>query len=276
MDPHSTITFSLVIPAYNEACRLPHYLDGVRRYLTAEFAGRYEVIVVDDGSQDGLPGFLDQLQPNWPELSVLRHPTNRGKGAAIRSGMLVARGELLLFTDADGATPIEEEMALRTAIRGGVQIATGSRVTTPGRTNRTVRGWFRGFIGRCFAGLVRCLLDLSVRDSQCGFKLFTREAGMALFPLSRECGFLIDVEVLSLARKMGFRVAEVPVGWCEMPGSKVQLVRDGWKMFWGVWGLRRRIRVASEPPLIPVAGSPPSLAVGVRPDENPAGSQQVR
>lgn len=253
------IAFSLVIPAYNEACRLPRYLESVRRHLTAEFSGRYEVIVVDDGSQDELPVFLNQLRRGWPELSVVRHPTNRGKGAAIRSGMLVAQGALLLFTDADGATPIEEELALRTAIRGGAQIATGSRVSASGGTKRTVRGWLRGVIGQCFAGLTRSLLDLSVRDSQCGFKLFTREAGMALFLCSRECGFLIDVEILSLARQMNFRVAEVPVGWREMPGSKVRLVRDGWKMFWGLWGLHRRIRVTSAQPPSQATGSPPCM-----------------
>jgi dolichyl-phosphate beta-glucosyltransferase len=130
-------TFSLIIPAYNEAQRLPSHLSSVRSYLRAEFSDNYEVIVVDDGSADGTENVLREMAPNWQELVVLRHSENRGKGAAVRTGMLAARGGLLLFADADGAAPIQEERRLRAAIEAGADMAVGSRLVDGAKVTRS-------------------------------------------------------------------------------------------------------------------------------------------
>jgi dolichyl-phosphate beta-glucosyltransferase len=232
------VSLSLVIPAYNEAGRLPPYLHAVRDYLGTGAAPSCEVIVVDDGSSDDLAGALGPLIAGWPQLRLVRHDRNKGKGAAVRTGMLEAAGDWLLFADADGATPIEEEEKLRRAIENGADIAVGSRMLRASLSPAT-RGWYRGLSGRLFAGMVRRLFGLPVRDSQCGFKMFRREVGRRLFGPCRETGYLFDLEILARGRELGYRIAEIPVRWREVPGSKVRLFRDGWKMVVGLWRLRR-------------------------------------
>jgi len=234
------ITLSVIIPAYNEARRLPPYLASVRQYLDAHYPGGYEAIVVDDGSRDGLPDVLSALRADWPELAVMRHPDNRGKGAAVRTGMLAARGELLLFADADGATPIDQEAGLSQAIAAGADVAVGSRlVAAPGVIRRRTR--LRGLTGRLFAGLARWWLGISVRDPQCGFKMFRGEAGRRLFSLSRETGYLFDLELLVLADRLGYCVAEVPVNWTDVPGGHLSLRRELCRILFGLCRLRRRL-----------------------------------
>jgi dolichyl-phosphate beta-glucosyltransferase len=230
---------SLIIPAYNESARLPPFLQTTRDYLAAVFGERYEVIVVDDGSADGMPGILAAAAGDWPQLSVLRHAQNQGKGAAVRTGMLAARGELLLFADADGATPIAEEARLRAAIEAGADLAVGSRLTA-GAHVATERHWLRGLLGRMFASLARRCAGTAVRDTQCGFKMFRREVGRTLFSRVQERGYLLDVEVLLWAERLGYRIAEVPVNWTEQADSRLNMRRDGWKMLYGLWRLRRR------------------------------------
>jgi dolichyl-phosphate beta-glucosyltransferase len=247
MKSDSFVVMSLVIPAYNEAKRLPPYLTSVRSYLDATFPGLYEVIVVDDGSRDDLPSILEQARQSWPELSVLGHPTNRGKGAAVRKGMLAANGHWLLFADADGATPIEEERELRRALEQGADIAVGSRMRM--RTGSPAdRVWLRELCSRLFSRVVRGFLGLSVRDSQCGFKMFRQETGRQLFGPCCEAGYLFDLEILARARDLGYRIAEIPVRWIDVAGSKVRLVRDGWRMVLGLWRLRRRRRAEAARP----------------------------
>ena len=145
------ISLSLIMPAYNEAGRLPPYLASVRPYLDKRYAGCYEVIVVDDGSRDDLPEVLDRLAADWPQLAVMRHPINRGKGAAVRTGMLAAGGRLLLFADADGATPIDQEMKLAEGIQAGADVAVGSRLVDSAEVTRR-RTRIRGLVGRLFPG----------------------------------------------------------------------------------------------------------------------------
>ena len=141
------ITLSVIIPAYNEAQRLPPYLESVRSYLDRHYAAGYEVIVVDDGSRDGLSDALARLAAHWPELVAMRHPENRGKGVAVRTGILAAAGKRLLFADADGATPIDQETRLSQAVAAGAALAVGSRlVAAPGVTRRRTR--IRGLVGR--------------------------------------------------------------------------------------------------------------------------------
>lgn len=231
-----SLRFSLVIPAYNEAVRLPPYLTSIREYFGKMFGDCYEVIVVDDGSRDGLADTLRRLAADWPQLSILSFPRNRGKGSAVHAGVLAARGELILFADADGATPIAEERKLRQAIEQRSDVAIGSRLLSP--ATGVERLWHRGLCGRLFAWLVRRLFGLSLRDTQCGFKMFRREKGQFLLRLCRERGYLIDLELLVYAQRLGFRIAEVSVSWMDVPGSKVRLLRDGLKMLQGLWRLR--------------------------------------
>ena len=233
--------FSLIIPAYNEAKRLPPYLASVRVHLMAAIPDAHEVIVVDDGSTDGTREYVSRMAAEWPALRLVCHPQNQGKGAAVRTGMLAAIGEIRLFADADGATPIAEEERLRAAIEAGADVAIGSRrIQAAGVTRR--RHWFRGLVGWSFARVIRCLLPIPVRDTQCGFKMFHRAAAERLFALSKEDGYVLDLELLALAQCLGYRVVEVGVNWSEIPGSKLHMSREWRKILAGVWRIRRRLR----------------------------------
>lgn len=234
-----SLTFSLIIPAYNEADRLPPYLDQVRAHLTSLFPDSHEVIVVDDGSTDGTREHVAGMSAGWPALQLVCHAKNQGKGAAVRTGMLAAHGQVRLFADADGATPIREETRLRAAIQDGADVAVASRrLHAPDVARQRAR--FRGLVGWSFTAFAHCLLPTGVRDTQCGFKMFRGEAAERLFAMSQENGYVFDLELLVLARQLGYRVAEVAVNWKEMPGSKLHMAREWRKILAGVWRIRRR------------------------------------
>jgi len=241
--PNHCVDLSVVIPAYNESRRLPPYLAEVRSCLELRYGNRLEVIVVDDGSRDSLEQALSQAVAEWPSFRFLRHAENQGKGAAVRTGVLAARGELVLFADADGATPIEEEHRLAEAIRGGADIAIGSRLAT-GLGVRRSRRWARGLAGRLFAVVARGLVGLSIRDTQCGFKMFRAAAAQRLFAMVCEPRYLFDLEVLALASRLGYTIAEVPISWTEIPGGHLSLARELPKVVCGLWRLRQRLREA--------------------------------
>ena len=236
--PARSIALSVVIPAYNEAHRLPPFLPSARAHLDASYGEDYEVIVVDDGSDDGLCEILGPGARDWPQLRWLRHEQNRGKGAAVRTGVLASQGELVLFADADGATPIEEQGKLAEAIRGGADIAVGSRLVAAAGVKRSRT---RGLAGRLFAAVAGRLLRIPVRDTQCGFKMFRGDAARRLFSLAREPRYLFDLEVLALATRLGYRIGEVPIRWQEMPGGHLRLVRDLPRILLDLWRLRRRL-----------------------------------
>lgn len=240
MDPE----VSVVIPAYNESTRLPPYLEDVRGYFDRAQLTGYEVIVVDDGSDDGLGDLILAMTADWPELRLERQQRNLGKGAAVRRGVLAARGRLILFTDADGATPIAEEEKLRREIGAGADVAIGSRLLDAG-SEHARRRLHRKMIGLSFAMLARLLLAVTVRDTQCGFKMFRRDAGRRLFESCREDRYLFDLHVLSLARRLNYQIREVSVRWRDVPGSKMNLLGDSVRMFTGLLRLRAEVLAAA-------------------------------
>jgi dolichyl-phosphate beta-glucosyltransferase len=244
---------SVVIPAYNEAARLGPYLDEVRGYLDTAYPGEYEVLVVDDGSTDDTAGLVRRAAAGWPRLRLISHEVNKGKGAAVRTGVLASTGRRVLFADADGATPIAEEWRLAAALAGGAALAAGSRYV-PGPGVSRDRNLRRAVAGAVFAQAARRLVGVAVRDTQCGFKMFDAAAGRALFAAGAETGYLFDVELLALAERYGYAVAEVAINWSERPGSKVRFVRDSLRMFAGLWRLRARLRTL---PAIPATAPAP-------------------
>ncbi|GAC1570734.1 MAG: glycosyltransferase family 2 protein [Candidatus Dormibacteria bacterium] len=229
---------SVVIPAYNESARLPPTLERMRRYLDGA-AEEYEVLVVDDGSQDGTAEVAESLAAEWPQARVLRCPANRGKGAAVRAGMLAARGELRLFSDADLSTPMAELPALRRHLDAQHGVAIASRAL-PGTTIEVHQNRRRETMGRIYNRILRLLVLPGIQDSQCGFKLFTAEAAMTLFEPLRTNRFGFDAEVLVRARRAGIGIAEVPVRWRHVEESRVSSLRDASRMLFDLLLLRLR------------------------------------
>jgi len=231
--------WSVVIPAYNEAARLPTYLKEVLAYLEGR-GESYEVIVVDDGSRDGTADRVREVAAGRAEVTVHALDRNRGKGHAVRAGMARAVGGLRLMADADGATPIGEVARLEAAVGAGADLAVGSRVLRDPSVTRQVRV-HRKLSGHVFNFLVRRLAVASVVDTQCGFKLFRGAVAAALFPEITTDGFGFDVELLMLAERRGYRVVEVAVNWADQPGSKVAVLREGPRMIYEVLAARRRL-----------------------------------
>jgi dolichyl-phosphate beta-glucosyltransferase len=223
-DPADGSGLSIVVPAHNEARRLPRTLPRMIEYAKS-LDESVEILVVDDGSTDDTAGIAASIGKAQGVVTVLRSDRNRGKGAAVRRGMLAARLGHVLFTDVDLSTPIEEAAKLRAALTGGADVAIGSR-RVAGSDVQVHQPWLRELAGRTFSGLVSLLLLPGVRDSQCGFKAFRRSAARALFDRQRLEGFGFDAEVLWLARQLRYRVAEVPIVWRDDRRSNVRLLRD--------------------------------------------------
>jgi dolichyl-phosphate beta-glucosyltransferase len=231
---------SIVIPAYNEQARLLPTLERITRY----FGGRgldYEVVVVDDGSRDQTLEIARQFAAQDRRIKVLHNVRNRGKGGAVRRGVAAARGRLVLFTDSDLSTPIEEFEKLNARLeaddRLGVVIASRA---VPGAELVQHQPWYREVMGKTFNLLVRWLVLSGVRDTQCGFKLYRRDVARSAFRKMTILGFGFDVEVLYLARKGGARIEEVPVIWANALGSKVSPLRDSLRMFGDLLRIRLR------------------------------------
>jgi dolichyl-phosphate beta-glucosyltransferase len=229
---------SIVVPAYDESGRLPGSLRRMREHFDA--AGEeYEVIVVDDGSSDDTYATSVALAETWPQLTVLHFERNRGKGAAVREGMLHARGEHRLFSDADLSTPLDELPRLRAELQGRTQVAIASRGLADSQieVHQQKR---RELMGRTYNRLLQLLVLRGVHDSQCGFKVFTAEAAVACFEPLRTMRFGFDAEVLVRAQARGWRIAEVPVRWRHVESSRVNSIRDSSRMLWDLLRLRLR------------------------------------
>jgi dolichyl-phosphate beta-glucosyltransferase len=232
------ITYSIVIPAYNEGTRLGATLEKVLGYVRAQgWNAEVEVIVVNDGSRDNTTELVRGFAARDPVLRLVENPGNRGKGYAVRNGMLNARGEIVVFSDADLSSPIEEMPKLLAALAGGADIAIGSRwLRAELQTQR--QSALRQLFGRIFNVLNRIILGLRFKDTQCGFKAFTRRAAQTILPLQRIERWGFDPEILFLARKFGFRVEEVAVLWGHSGDTRIHPLLDGARMFWEMVRIR--------------------------------------
>ena len=233
---------SIVIAAYNEEKRIKPSLFKVKEYLTTQ-GMNYEIIVVDDGSTDYTGQIVTDLMPQIPHLKVIRYETNRGKGYALRQGVLASKGEVVLLTDADLSTPIEELSLLLPLISDNkCDIAIGSRALALSEIIKK-QPWWRQGMGKLFNKIVKILIVDDFSDTQCGFKIFSGDIVRGLFKEARIDRFAYDVEILALAKKKGYRIIEVPIKWINSPESKVNPIRDSLQMLFDL--LRIRLKIGS-------------------------------
>ncbi len=224
MDP----AYSIVIPAYNEGARLGATLERVLAYVHTQ-GWDSEVIVVNDGSCDNTADIVRSFEKKAPTLRLVENPGNRGKGYSVRNGMLSARGQIVLFTDADLSSPIEEASKLFEALEKGADIAIGSRwLRAETQTQR--QPLHRQLFGRIFNWMLRLTLGLHFKDTQCGFKAFKQPAVQAIFPRQKIERWGFDPEILFLAQKLKFMVQEVPVVWAHRDGTSINPLVDGSRM----------------------------------------------
>lgn len=241
------LELSIIVPAYNEQTRLPSMLSETLTYLatrTAQDASfTWELIVVDDGSRDGTAATARRFAAERGEgrrVRVVRLERNCGKGGAVRAGMLVARGRYMLMADADAATVFEELERLEEAVAArGVDVAVGSRVHLRGKGVKEGRGWLRGLVSMVFSWVVLYIGGVvALGDTQCGFKLYSRDAARVAFVGQRLRRWAFDVENLYRVQSVGMTVVEVPVRWTEVPGSKLSVVRATINMVWDMVKMR--------------------------------------
>lgn len=223
---------SVVIPAYNEEARLPATLASVFDYFQKKGAD-FEILVVDDGSVDGTADFVRRFssgnQSERGSVEVLTYGQNKGKGYAVRTGMLAATGDYIVYNDADGSSPIEEIEKLIASMDEGSDIAFGSRAK-PDESRFVDALAYRKYMGNTFNLIVQALILPGIHDTQCGFKMFSREAARDIFSVAQENGFAFDVEILYIARLRHYRMEEVPINWANVDGSKVNVLVDSPKM----------------------------------------------
>ncbi|MGQ9524805.1 MAG: dolichyl-phosphate beta-glucosyltransferase [Armatimonadota bacterium] len=218
---------SVVIPAYNEERRLPRSLEAIWAFVKCQ-PYTWEIVISDDGSRDATVKIARQFGEGKP-VRILSDGENRGKGWAVRRGMLSARGHNVLFTDADLATPIEEVGKLLAAREEGYDVAIASRGLRDS-VLEVREPWYRELLGRAGNILIQAVAVPGIWDTQCGFKLFSREACRDVFSRSVIDSICLDVELLFLARRMGYRIKEVPVRWRHDPDSRMRLVRESYRM----------------------------------------------
>ena len=222
---------SVVIPAYNEAERITETVNSLSVYLGLHFRAAHEIIIVDDGSVDGTEKLVKELALRLSPLKVIRNNTNHGKGFAVRQGALEACGDFIFFTDADLSTPPEEIGRFVKIFQvDAADILIGSRHMKESDI-KVKQPPHRRVMGKIFNWFVKRLTPLRFYDTQCGFKGFRKETALKLFLISKEGGFVFDVEILLLARKMGASVREIPIAWRDSSKSKVQPISDGVRMF---------------------------------------------
>lgn len=250
---------SIVIPAYNEEKRLPRSLDAIWTFLQCQ-PYTSEIVISDDGSRDATVKIAQQFGEGKP-LRVLSDGENRGKGWAVRRGMLAAKGQNVLFTDADLATPIEEVNKLLAAREQGYDVAIASRGLRES-VLEVREPWYRELLGRAGNLLIQAVAVPGIWDTQCGFKLFSREACRDIFSRSVIDSICLDVELLYLARRMGYRIKEVPVRWRHDRDSRMRLLRESYRMLRDL--ARLRLLHRHVPRRAPVRGAGMGPDAGLR------------
>ncbi len=232
----STPFLSLIIPAHNESERLPASLEAVKRYISS-LPFETEVIVVENNSSDATAEITREWMNTMPQLRLISL-AQPGKGNAIRTGMLAAQGAFRFMADADFSMPVEEigkflpdGKPLASVVIASREAAGSKRIGEP---------FYRHIIGRVYNLLVRLLVLPGLQDTQCGFKCFSAEAAQAIFPLQRLEGWSFDVEVLTIARQLGFEIAEVPITWHYQPGSRMHLLQDSLQMAKDLFTIRQQ------------------------------------
>jgi len=235
------IDLSIIVPAYNEEQRILPTLERLHRFLSAHPL-RHEIVVVDDGSTDNTVGVVALAMARIPSLRLVRQTPNRGKGAAVRLGMLEARGQLRVMCDADGSMPPEQlPRLLEPIVACKAEIAIGSRYAEGAKTDAR-QPWYRVLWSRLANRVIQRSLVPGVRDTQCGFKAFTAEAARDLFALGRIDGWAFDLEILALARRRGYAIAEVGVEWRDDRRSRVNPLKDLWKVVREAMTIRKNLR----------------------------------
>jgi len=229
--------YSIVIPAYNESRRIPATLESVVAIVRSS-GWNAEILVVDDGSTDNTADVIRGFSQKYPEIHLLQNGENHGKGYSVRSGLLQAHGEVVMFTDADLSAPMEEAERLFAAIAQGADIAIGSRWLERDRQTHR-QPLYRQFFGRCFNRFTRMVMGLSFADTQCGFKAFTRESAQTIFQLQTIEGWGFDPEILFIALKRGYKIAEVPVSWAHDERTRMSYLKDGLKMLQEIASVRK-------------------------------------
>ncbi len=230
------MTYSFIIPAYNESVRIPSALHALLRHVQ-EQNWDAEILVVNDGSTDDTAQIVREFGMSHPQVLLVENPGNRGKGYSVRNGMLHARGDICLFSDADLSSPITEAQKLFDAIAQGADVAIGSRwLRSELQTER--QPLYRQAFGRIFNLVLRVVLGLHFADTQCGFKAFRHDAAQRIFPLQKIERWGFDPEILFLARRAGLKVDEIPVVWAHSEGTRLHPFRDGMRMFVEVLRIR--------------------------------------
>jgi len=225
---------SIVIPAHNEALRLPPSLEDIDQFLSQQDFS-YEVLVVENGSSDDTLSIVESFIEKMPYLRVI-HEEKRGKGLAVRRGMLEATGEYRFFCDADLSMPIEQVLRFLPPALKDVEVVIGSREVAGAR--RIDEPGYRHLIGRVFNTIVRLMVLPGLQDTQCGFKCFRGDIADQVFALQTLPGMSFDAEVLFIARKMGYTIQEVPIDWTFDADSRVRLVQDSMRMAFDLLDIR--------------------------------------
>lgn len=231
-----SLRYSIILPAFNESSRIGPSLEKALAFVRKQHWS-VEIVVVNDGSKDDTAEIVRRVMQHAPEIRLLENPGNRGKGYSVRNGMLNARGEILLFSDTDFSSPIYEALKLVAAIEQGADVAFGSRwLLAETQTQR--QSLLRQFVGRAYNLLLRIIVGLPYKDTQCGFKACTRRAAEVIFTRQQIEGWGFDPEMLFIARKFGLKMREVAVEWANDDRSKINPIVDGIKMFWELLTIR--------------------------------------
>ena len=237
---------SVVMPAYNEARRLPDTIAQLARFASSD-SRISELIIVDDGSRDDTAAVVNAAESGTLPIRLVSYRSNAGKGYAIRRGVMTVQGDAILISDADLSTPISEISTLLSALQHA-EVVIGSRALAQSDV-RVRQAWYRQRMGRSFNSMMAAITGLPFRDTQCGFKLLRTDAARRIFEQATVDRFAWDVEMLMIACRLGYRVEEVPVVWVNSPDSRVRIVRDSSRMLFDTLRMRLRLgKVRCLPP----------------------------